>query len=117
MPRPTATEPVDRATWMVAGTVVFGSILSSLDTTAVNVALDTLARDFGTPITSVQWVSTAYLLALAAVIPLSGWAEDRFGGKRVWMTSIGLFVTRSRSQSRCTRRRRSRATSSPRCGW
>src|SRR5688500_8044527 len=80
---------------MIACVVVFGGIMSSLDTTVVNVALDTLARDYGVSITNVQWVATGYLLALAVVIPISGWASDRFGGKRVWMVSIGLFLAGS----------------------
>ena len=69
--------------------------MSSVDTTVVNVALETLARDFGASITSVQWVATAYLLALVAMIPLAGWASDRFGGKRVWIASVALFVAGS----------------------
>ena len=80
---------------MIAGVVGFGGTMSSLDTTVVNVALDTVARDFGVSITRVQWVTTAYLLALAAVIPVSGWAADRFGGKRVWMASAGMFLAGS----------------------
>jgi len=90
-----ATDRIDARTWMIAGVVTLGGIMSNIDTTAVNVALDTLAGDFGVPITSVQWVSTAYLLALAAVIPLAGWAADRFGGKRVWIASVGLFLAGS----------------------
>ena len=66
--------------------------MTNVDTTVVNVALETLARDFGAAVTSVQWVATGYLLALAVVIPLSGWATDRFGGRRVWMTSIAMFL-------------------------
>jgi EmrB/QacA subfamily drug resistance transporter len=91
----TSTDRVDSATWLVAGTVVLGGIMTSIDTTVVNVALDSLARDFGASVTSVQWVATGYLLALAIVIPLSGWATDRFGGKRVWVVSIGLFLAGS----------------------
>jgi len=91
----TSTDRVDSATWLVAGTVVLGGIMTSIDTTVVNVALDSLARDFGVSVTSVQWVATGYLLALAIVIPLSGWATDRFGGKRVWVVSIGLFLAGS----------------------
>jgi len=66
--------------------------MSSIDTTVVNVALETLARDFDAPFTTVQWVASAYLLALVTMIPLAGWATDRFGGKRVWITSVALFV-------------------------
>ena len=80
---------------MIAAVVGLGGTMSSLDSTIVNVALDTLAREFGVSITGIQWVTTAYLLALAALIPVSGWATDRFGGKRVWLASAGLFLAGS----------------------
>ena len=97
MPRPDAerTEQVDRATWMVAGTVMLGSVMSVVDTTVVNVALHDLALDFGVSISGVHWVASGYLLALAIAIPLAGWASERFGAKRVWMTSVALFLTGS----------------------
>src|SRR5215472_6047199 len=72
--------------------VVLGSIMSILDTTIVAVALPTLARDFNVPVTTIQWVATGYLLALAIVTPVTGWAVDRFGAKRLWMMSTGLFI-------------------------
>jgi EmrB/QacA subfamily drug resistance transporter len=72
--------------------VVLGSIMSILDTTIVAVALATLARDFHVSVTTIQWVATAYLLALALVTPVSGWAVDRYGAKRVWMLSTLLFI-------------------------
>ncbi len=75
--------------------MVLGGIMTSIDTTVVNVALDSLAHDFATPVTTVQWVATGYLLALAIMIPLSGWATDRFGGMRVWTVSIALFLAGS----------------------
>src|SRR3954454_19138731 len=80
-----AREPVmDRALMLVAGVVVLGVIMSILDVTVVNVALRTLAEDFHTSLTTVQWVATGYTLALATVIPLTGWAADRFGTKRLY---------------------------------
>jgi len=72
--------------------VVLGSIMSILDTTIVAVALATLGRDFHVSVTTIQWVSTGYLLALAMVTPVTGWAVDRFGAKSIWMTSLGLFI-------------------------
>jgi EmrB/QacA subfamily drug resistance transporter len=72
--------------------VVLGSIMSILDTTIVAVALPSLARDFHVSVTTIQWVATGYLLALALVTPVSGWAVDRFGAKRIWMMSTALFV-------------------------
>jgi EmrB/QacA subfamily drug resistance transporter len=72
--------------------VVLGSIMSILDTTIVAVALATLGRDFRVPVSTIQWVATGYLLALALVTPVSGWAVDRFGARRIWMMSTALFV-------------------------
>lgn len=83
---------LDRALIALAAVVVLGVIMSILDTTIVNVALDSLARDFQASLTTIQWISTGYLLALATVIPLSGWASDRFGTKRLYMLAIGLFA-------------------------
>jgi EmrB/QacA subfamily drug resistance transporter len=83
---------LDRALWRLAAVVVLGTIMSILDTTIVNVAIETLGRDLDASLSSIQWVSTGYLLALATVIPLAGWAMERFGGRRVWMVSVGLFL-------------------------
>jgi EmrB/QacA subfamily drug resistance transporter len=66
-----------------------------LDTTIVNVALDTLARDLDVELGTIQWVSTGYLLSLAAVIPLSGWITERVGSKPTWIASITLFAVGS----------------------
>ena len=68
--------------------------MSILDTTIVNVALETLSRDLHASLDTIQWVSTGYLLALASVIPLTGWTSERFGAKRVWMVSVALFGAR-----------------------
>src|SRR5271168_964402 len=86
-----ADEGLDRGTLIVAGVVLLGAIMSILDTTVVNVAIDRLAIDFKAPLTTIQWVVTGYTLALVAVIPMSGWAADRFGTKRIYMSSLALF--------------------------
>jgi EmrB/QacA subfamily drug resistance transporter len=75
-----------------AAVVVLGSIMTILDATIVNVALPTLGRDFHTSIATIQWVPTIYLLAFASVIPLTGWASERFGAKRVWLASLLAFM-------------------------
>jgi EmrB/QacA subfamily drug resistance transporter len=72
--------------------MVLGSIMAILDTTIVAVALDTLGRDFHVPVSTIQWVTTGYLLSLAVVIPVTGWAMDRFGAKLMWMLSLSLFI-------------------------
>jgi EmrB/QacA subfamily drug resistance transporter len=69
--------------------------MSILDTTIVNVALDTLGRELHSSIANIQWVATGYLLSLAAVIPVTGWAARRFGGKEVYVVSLVLFTAGS----------------------
>ena len=90
-------ENIDAAVLKIAGVVVIGSIMSILDITVVNVALPTLQRVLVTrgnelAYSLVAWPVTAYTLALATVIPLTGWAADRFGTKRLYMVAISLFT-------------------------
>jgi EmrB/QacA subfamily drug resistance transporter len=97
---PTYPEKIDRAVLKIAGVVVLAAIMSILDITVVNVALPTFQTVFGSaeePIaySHVAWTVTAYTLALAAVIPITGWAADRFGTKRLYLTAIGLFTAGS----------------------
>jgi EmrB/QacA subfamily drug resistance transporter len=86
-----ADEKLGREVWVVSAVVITGVIMSILDTTIVNVALETLSRELDASLSTIQWVSTGYMLALGAVIPLTGWMSERFGAKRVWMTSVALF--------------------------
>src|ERR1700753_4095203 len=87
-----APHALDRESLVVAGVVLLGAIMSILDTTVVNVAIDRLAQDFHSSLTTIQWVVTGYTLSLAAGIPLSGWAADRFGTKRLYLASLVLFT-------------------------
>ncbi len=77
---------------VVAVVFVLGLFMDLLDTTIVNVALPTLARDFAASPTVIEWVVTSYLLSLAVAIPVSGWAGDRFGTKRVFILALALFT-------------------------
>src|SRR5947209_12558551 len=90
-----AQDRIEAHVWRVSLVVVVGSMMSVLDTTIVNVALATLARDLHSSISQIQWVVTGYMLALAAVIPVSGWAARRFGPKRVYLVSLVLFTAGS----------------------
>jgi EmrB/QacA subfamily drug resistance transporter len=89
---PHASLKVERHVWVISGVVILGMIMSILDTTIVNVALDRLSHDLHSPIAQVQWVVTGYLLALGAVIPVTGWAARRFGAKQVYIVSLVLFT-------------------------
>jgi EmrB/QacA subfamily drug resistance transporter len=87
-----ATDKIEPYVWKIAGVVILGMIMSILDTTIVNVALRTLGHDLHSSISQIQWVVTGYLLSLAAIIPVTGWAARRYGAKRVYMTSLVLFT-------------------------
>ena len=89
------SDRIDAYVWRISAVVIVGSIMSILDTTIVNVALATLGRELHSTISQIQWVVTGYLLSLAAVIPVTGWAARRFGAKRVYLVSLVLFTAGS----------------------
>lgn len=80
---------------VIAGVVVLGAIMSILDITVVSVALQTFQLEFDATSAQVAWTMTGYTLALASVIPLTGWAADRFGTKRLYLLAVFLFTAGS----------------------
>src|SRR3954451_7463278 len=87
-----SSDRIDAYVWRISAVVIVGSIMSILDTTIVNVALATLGRELDSSLADIQWVVTGYMLSLAAVIPVTGWAARRFGAKRVYLISLLLFT-------------------------
>lgn len=85
-------DKLDRRVLLVAGVVVLGAIMSILDITVVSVALQTFQQEFDATSAQVAWTMTGYTLALASVIPLTGWAADRFGTKRLYLLAVLLFT-------------------------
>ncbi|MFB9594015.1 MULTISPECIES: DHA2 family efflux MFS transporter permease subunit [Streptomyces] len=85
-------ERLDRKLLILAGTLLIGAIASLLDSTIVSVALNDIAADLHASETALSWVSTSYLLTLALVTPLVGWAVDRFGNRRMWMFALTVFL-------------------------
>jgi EmrB/QacA subfamily drug resistance transporter len=75
--------------------IIMGTFMVILDNTVVNVALPTLGRVLNSDLSLLQWVIAGYMLAQAAVIPLSGWLSDRFGARRVYLISLVLFTSGS----------------------
>ncbi|GAA1911244.1 DHA2 family efflux MFS transporter permease subunit [Nocardioides hwasunensis] len=93
--QPANSDKLDKGVLMVAGVVVLGAIMSILDITVVSVALNTFQQEFDATAAEVAWTMTGYTLALASVIPLTGWAADRFGTKRLYLIAVGLFTAGS----------------------
>src|SRR6201986_4398316 len=76
----------------VAIGVILGAIMSVLDTTIVNVALHDLSNDLHATLSQIQWVITGYLLSLAAVIPVTGWAVARYSARRLYLVALVVFT-------------------------
>jgi EmrB/QacA subfamily drug resistance transporter len=83
--------------YIVAIVATVGLFMDLLDGTIVNVAVPTLAKDFNTGTTTIEWVVTGYLLSLAVFIPVSGWAGDKFGTKRTFLFALTVFTIASTS--------------------
>jgi EmrB/QacA subfamily drug resistance transporter len=94
-PRSPAKPPVEKLDPKVVKTaliLIVGAMAVIFDTTIVSVALRTLAGKLDTSVATIQWVTTGYLLALAIAVPLSAWGLKRFGGKRLWIFSLAVFL-------------------------
>src|SRR6266702_4984203 len=79
----------------LAVVVILGTIMTVLDLTIVNVAIPAIGATFRAPVDTIQWVMTGYMLAFATVIPVTGWAAERLGAKRVWLAALLLFLAGS----------------------
>jgi EmrB/QacA subfamily drug resistance transporter len=94
-PAKPAAEKLDPAVVKTALIIIVGGMAVIFDTTIVSVALHTLSVRLDTPVTTIQWVTTGYLLALGIAVPLSTWGLQRFGGQRLWMFSLAVFLVGS----------------------
>jgi MFS transporter, DHA2 family, multidrug resistance protein len=76
--------------WFLLANVMLGTFMAVLDATIVNVGLPKIMASFGVGLDKIEWVITAYMLAMAVALPTSGWLADKFGFKRLYF--IGLFL-------------------------
>jgi len=78
--------------WWILSNVMIGTFMAVLDATIVNVGLPKIMASFGVGIDKIEWVLTAYMLAMAVMLPTSGWLADRFGYKRMYFLGLMLFT-------------------------
>src|SRR3954466_3781770 len=78
--------------WKVLISVIFGVFMSTVDTTAVNVAFPTLRAMYGATLHEAQWIVSIYVMALGMATPVAGFLADRFGIKRIYVLGLGIFV-------------------------
>ncbi len=81
--------------WVIAGTVMLATFMEVLDTSVANVALPNIAGNLSASIDEATWVLTAYLVANAIVLPLSGWFSTLFGRKRFYLACVAIFTVSS----------------------
>jgi EmrB/QacA subfamily drug resistance transporter len=92
---PAASPRIEPHVLRIAIVVIMGAIMSVLDTTIINVALHDLSGDLHASLGTIQWVITGYLLSLAAVIPVTGWAVRRFSARRLYLIALVVFTAGS----------------------
>src|SRR5215472_10811787 len=86
---------IDPKVLRLALILIVGALAVIFDTTIVSVALRTIATQLHATVATIQWVATGYLLALGMAVPLSTWGLRRFGGKRLWMFALAVFLAGS----------------------
>jgi EmrB/QacA subfamily drug resistance transporter len=84
-----------RQLWKISSVAILGSFLAQMDATVVNVSLSSLALELHAALSSIQWVTSGYLLALALTLPLSGWLVDRIGAKALYLWCFAAFTLTS----------------------
>lgn len=87
-----ADTSIDPEVKKLAVAVIVGVITVIFDTTIVAVGIHELGAELNASVSTIQWVSTGYLLALFVTLPLTGWAQSRLGSKRLWMLALSIFL-------------------------
>src|SRR5207244_5583297 len=81
--------------WFIAIAVMSSTFMEVLDTTVVNVSLPHIAGNLSASTDEATWTLTSYLVANAIILPMTGWLAQRFGRKRLLMTSVAGFTISS----------------------
>jgi len=90
-----AAEALPAGIWKIVTVAILGSFLSQLDATVVNVSLPTLAVELQSTLSTIQWVTSGYMLALALMLPMNGWLVDRIGARRLYLWCFATFTMSS----------------------
>jgi DHA2 family multidrug resistance protein len=90
-----AAPPAEQSKWLVSMAVIFGVLMSAIDTSVVNVALPQIQGSLGATQQEITWISTGYLISVVILMPLTNWLSVRFGRKRVYLTSLVIFTASS----------------------
>lgn len=89
---PAAITSIPLSMWMQAGIITLGAFCTMLSATLLSAALPTIASNLGVSEAAIQWLASAYLMALAAGVPVSAWASRRLGPTQLWLAGLALFA-------------------------
>jgi DHA2 family multidrug resistance protein len=78
--------------WVVAGSISFGSLMATIDSSIVNVATPAIRGELGASLQDMTWVATGYMIAMVLVMPLTGLLSALIGQKRLYLASLALFT-------------------------
>ena len=78
--------------WKIAWVVTLGAFMAQLDSSLVNVGIATISHRLSASLDTTQWVSTGYLLSLAAAVPACGWLIRRYGAAQLWLGALVGFT-------------------------
>src|ERR1700727_1887348 len=81
--------------WKIIAVTVAGAFMTQLSTTMVNVSLSNLGAEQHASLSAIQWVTSGYLLALALMLPLTGWLVERIGAKALYLWCFSAFTLAS----------------------
>jgi MFS transporter, DHA2 family, multidrug resistance protein len=87
-----AEAPRQVGKWTVAISIAFGSLMATIDTSIVNVAMPQIRGELGASLQEITWVTTAYMIAMVLIMPLTGFLGAFFGQKRVYLASLVVFT-------------------------
>ncbi|WP_181772373.1 DHA2 family efflux MFS transporter permease subunit [Amycolatopsis pittospori] len=79
----------------IASVIALGGLMAVLDTTIVAVALPQFMTTFSAPLTTIQWIATAYALGMVAAMPLAATLAQRWGARRVYLAALLVFAVAS----------------------
>src|SRR5438105_3504869 len=81
--------------WQVLVVTIVGTFMIMLDSTIVNIALPKITTVFQVGVADAQLVVTSYMLAMAVIMPATGYLQDTFGTKKLYLVTMALFTVGS----------------------
>jgi DHA2 family multidrug resistance protein len=94
-PHPEDPNDLSHNKWAISLAVIFGVLMSAIDSSVVNVAMPYIQGNLGATQQEITWISTAYMISVVILMPLTNWLATRFGRKRIYLTSLVLFTASS----------------------